>query len=357
MVEVSRPGAGPREFDVDVRRHRVTETLAKDRVTHLLEQRYAFVALGLVAIRKHDPPSTSGHRQGGLVTRSLRALECLLCVDQRRRIGTEHSVWNSDDIYIEHHDTEGDRVGRSARHRDRVAIIGLPARDPECRSSPSTEHDRQRQWRSEEQVASGWDRPSLSSMTRWANRNISFPSATWYLAAIGANDSPIVSSGSSMESSSPICSEARSDALSYSELRACFITKPVMPIANDRLSSANSHSSRNSSNATSAPLPRTRHPPPVNSVRGAIRMAIRPWVIGRQLVGDLLRPIPARMGRREVAVGQPRARPHMPLVGGGEIARRFQVLGDQGCILVGRAGIPLHDRFRQPTVQHRTVGP
>ena len=85
-------------------------------------------------------------------------------------------------------------------------------------------------------------------------------------------------------------------------------------------------------------------------------MTIRRWVIRGQLVGDLLRPIPTRMGRREVAVGQPRARPHMPLVGRGEITRGFQMLGDQGCVLVGRAGIPLHYRFRQTTVQRGTVG-
>ena len=116
--------------------------------------------------------------------------------------------------------------------------------------------------------------PSARVMTRSDNRKTSASSPLWNFAQIAARVSPTVSVGSPMDSSSRVCSEASFDASGRWAVNCC-ATRPVMPIANERLSPASSHSSRSSSKPVSAPLPPTRNALAHNSVRGAIRIAIR----------------------------------------------------------------------------------
>ena len=117
--------------------------------------------------------------------------------------------------------------------------------------------------------------PSAKSMTRWANRRTSAISPVSCLAASAASDSPTVSVGSPIDSSSAVCSVASRDASRRCALANCAITCPVMPIASDRLSPAAVHSSRSSSKPVSAPLPPTRHALP-RTAGCAARCASRP---------------------------------------------------------------------------------
>ena len=57
------------------------------------------------------------------------------------------------------------------------------------------------------------------------------------------------------------------------------------------------------------------------NVRGAMRIASRSGVVGRQRIGDLERALPTAVARRHVAVGRPCTGPHMPLVCSGQDRR------------------------------------
>jgi hypothetical protein len=77
--------------------------------------------------------------------------------------------------------------------------------------------------------------------------------------------------------------------------------------------------------------------------------------IFRQSISDLACSSPACMRRNDVAVGQPCSGPHVPGICSDQIFRSFQVLGDQGRVLVCGTGIASLDRFRQAPVQHCAV--
>ena len=70
------------------------------------------------------------------------------------------------------------------------------------------------------------------------------------------------------------------------------------------------------------------------SVRGAMRMAIRFGASAGSASATCERTLPTELRRSDIAVGRPRSRPHVPLVGGGQITRGLQVLGDQRGVLV-----------------------
>ena len=61
-------------------------------------------------------------------------------------------------------------------------------------------------------------------------------------------------------------------------------------------------------------------------------------VVGGQRVGDLARPPPTQIRRRDIAGGRPRTRAHVPAIGGVQITGGLQMLGDQRGILIGQSG-------------------
>jgi hypothetical protein len=94
------------------------------------------------------------------------------------------------------------------------------------------------------------------------------------------------------------------------------------------------------------------HPPRTSAQQGARRDAHRGpvGVVVGQRVGDLPGPPPARLRRGDVAVGRPGAGAHMPAKSLAQLAGGLQMLGDQGRVLLGRAGSRF-DRGGQPPVQ------
>ncbi len=73
--------------------------------------------------------------------------------------------------------------------------------------------------------------------------------------------------------------------------------------------------------------------------------------VGGQSIGDLEGTLPTEQRGDDVAVGRPGTGTHMPLVCGGQLACGFQVLGDQGGILV-----VLLDRGGDAPMQLRAIG-
>lgn len=80
-------------------------------------------------------------------------------------------------------------------------------------------------------------------------------------------------------------------------------------------------------------------------------------ILHQQGVGDRRRTLPAQSGRADIAVGRPGRGAHVPAVGGVQIARGFQMPGDQCCVLVRRGGGGPLDRRRDPPMQENPIRP
>ena len=78
-------------------------------------------------------------------------------------------------------------------------------------------------------------------------------------------------------------------------------------------------------------------------------------VLGGQSVGDPLGALPTQPRRGDVAVGRPRPGAHMPAVGGVQIARGLQMLGDQRRVLISRGRVSRLDRGGHPPVQFGAI--